>query len=213
MPEFVPVITIDGPSGVGKGTLAKDLSRKLGWHYMDSGLLYRLLALQFLVHKDLTKLDYEALKKQAKIQLDSGQIDPKIRSEECALIASQIAKEPQVRTGLLEVQLGWRILPGLVCDGRDMGRIFTDAIVKIFLTASIEARAQRRAKQLAKLGQVDFEQILAEMQQRDFADCTRTLAPLVKSLDAIEINNENLNQDEVLVAVMKLVKPKLAQLN
>lgn len=191
----IPVIAIDGPSASGKGTVAQLVAEKLGFHYLDSGALYRLLALA--AGRQGVPLDSEeALARlaegldirfeQGEIWLDGERADDAIRTEECGNGASRVAAYPRVRAALLELQRAFRKAPGLVADGRDMGSVvFPDAALKIFLTASAEVRADRRYKQLIEKGMsANIQQILHDIKQRDERDSARSVAPLQKCADA-----------------------------
>jgi cytidylate kinase len=211
----IPVIAIDGPSASGKGTVAQLVARKLGFHYLDSGALYRLLALA--AHKRGVALNDEAgLSRLAagldirfagdSVLLDGETVTEAIRTEECGNGASKIAAFPAVRAALLELQRAFRKAPGLVADGRDMGSVvFPDAAAKIFLTASAEVRAERRYKQLIGKGMDDnihLFQILQDIRQRDERDSARSAAPLQKCDDASLLDTSSLTIDEAIAAVM-----------
>lgn len=213
MAVVVPVITVDGPSGVGKGTLCQILAKKLEWHLLDSGAIYRVLALAALHHKvDLaseetliplaTHLDVRFVTHKDEIQviLEGETVTNEIRNETVGNAASQVAAFPRVREALLRRQRAFRELPGLIADGRDMGTIvFPDAPVKIFLDASAEERAKRRMLQLQEKGQcVKFERLLSEIQERDFRDRNRTVAPLVPAADALVLDSTHMSIDEVV---------------
>ncbi|MBP8152915.1 MAG: (d)CMP kinase, partial [Aeromonas sp.] len=193
MPQMAPVMTIDGPSGAGKGTLCQLLAEKLGWHLLDSGAIYRVLALAALHHD--VELDAEAALvplaanldvqfqvdgEQVKVVLEGEDVSRTIRSQEVSDAASKVAVFPRVREALLRRQRAFRQLPGLIADGRDMGTVvFPEAEVKIFLDASAEERAQRRYKQLQDKGfDVNFERLLTEIRDRDDRDRNRAVAPL-----------------------------------
>lgn len=218
-----PVITIDGPSGSGKGTVSLLLAQKLGWHFLDSGCLYRVLALaarQHLIEFDDVKrltdlanhLNVEfkssGSDESANVFLDGHDVSGEIRSEQCGNDASKIAIYADVRVALIERQRAFRQAPGLVTDGRDMGSvIFPDALVKIFLLANMEERAKRRYKQLKEQGKnVTFEAILDEMAERDVRDQERQVAPLKPAEDAICIDTTNLSINDVLLRIMAEIK-------
>lgn len=192
MPQMAPVMTIDGPSGAGKGTLCQLLAEKLGWHLLDSGAIYRVLALAALHHD--VELDSEAAlvplaanldvqfqvdAEQVKVVLEGEDVSRTIRTEEVGNAASKIAAFPRVREALLRRQRAFRQAPGLIADGRDMGTVvFPEAEVKIFLDASAEERAARRYKQLQDKGfDVNFERLLTEIRERDDRDRNRAVAP------------------------------------
>ena len=191
----VPVIAIDGPSASGKGTVAQRVAQALGWHYLDSGALYRLVALAAL-RQGLSLTDEAGLGRlaaalpaefrDAEIILDKQFVTDDIRTEECGRAASAVAALPQVRAGLLQRQRDYRQAPGLVADGRDMGSVvFPDAGLKVFLTASAEARAERRYKQLKEKGiGATLGALLQDLRERDQRDQSRSLAPLQQGPDA-----------------------------
>ncbi|KRW69900.1 cytidylate kinase [Pseudomonas sp. TTU2014-096BSC] len=218
----IPVVTIDGPSGSGKGTVAALLAAKLGWKFLDSGALYRLLAFAARNHGvDLT--NEEALKVLAAhldVQFDtaeSGQgmcivlegedVTEAIRNEVVGAGASQVAALPAVREALLQRQKAFREAPGLVADGRDMGTVvFPDATLKIFLTASAEERARRRYLQLkAKGDDVNLASLLDEIRARDERDTQRTVAPLKPADDAIQLDSTALSIEQVLGQILSEV--------
>ena len=208
------VIAIDGPSASGKGTIAQAVAKKLGFHYLDSGSLYRLVALAAV--KEATRLDDEAALARRALHLhvtfDGGEIflfgqkvTDAIRSEECGIGASRVAALPAVRAALLARQRAFRQAPGLVAEGRDMGTVvFPDAILKVFLTASAEARAERRYKQLKEKGiNANIRTLLQELRERDARDSARSTAPLKKAADARELDSTGLGIDEVVRQVLE----------
>ena len=221
----VPVITIDGPSGSGKGTISQYLAAKLGWHHLDSGALYRLLAyaaLQQAVPLD----DDPALVQLAAalsesyqlptadnpaIMLAGKDVGQALRTEKCAEAASKTAALPSVRQALLAWQRHYRQLPGLIADGRDMGTvIFPDAMLKLFLTARPEVRAERRYNQLKNKGiEVDLEELIREVEARDLRDSSRKASPLLPAEDALILDNSDQDEartlDQVLQAVHKIL--------
>jgi cytidylate kinase len=219
-----PVITIDGPSGTGKGTLSQLAAKTLGWHYLDSGSLYRVLAFaalqqqlalaqeEPLVHLAHT-LDIQFPENHGEIRIIlAGQdISDAIRSELCGNTASRISVFPKVRRALLDKQRAFRKPPGLITDGRDMGTvIFPDAQPKFFLTASVEERAQRRYRQLKKAGvHVSLERILRDIEQRDMRDQQRSVAPLKPAPDAIIIDTTELSIHESLDCILLNIKTSL----
>lgn len=225
----VPVITIDGPVGVGKGTLTLRLARFLGWHTLDSGALYRVLALAAQKHQvaldnetllcqlaESLHVHFEALPDLSSTQvwLENQDVSCELRTETCGAWASQLAALTSVRQALLARQQAFRQSPGLVADGRDMGTVvFPDAPLKIFLTASVEARAQRRYKQLKaqEIG-VNIDTLMQEIEMRDQRDMTRTIAPLIPATDANIVDTTALTIDEVLAQVLHLVAQKLSVL-
>jgi cytidylate kinase len=218
----VPVITIDGPSGSGKGTVAALLAAKLGWNFLDSGALYRLLAFAARNHGvDLT--NEEALKVLAahldvqfgadknghgmQIVLEGEEVTQAIRNEQVGAGASQVAALPVVREALLQRQKAFREPPGLVADGRDMGTVvFPDAPLKIFLTASAEERARRRFLQLkAKGDDVNLASLLDEIRARDERDTQREVAPLKPADDAVQLDSTDLSIEQVLGQILSEV--------
>ena len=199
----IPVIAIDGPSASGKGSVAERVAEQLGFHYLDSGAIYRIVA--FAAHKQNVGWDNaEALGqlattlaiefKQGEIFLEGDRITEAVRSEEMGRGASEVAVHPPVRKALLGLQQAFRQAPGLVADGRDMASVvFPDASLKIFLTASVETRAQRRYTQLLNRGQeADYLRILSDLEQRDARDSQRTAAPLQQMPDALLLDTSHL---------------------
>ncbi|MDO8909091.1 MAG: (d)CMP kinase [Pseudohongiella sp.] len=214
-----PVLAIDGPGGAGKGTISRLAAERLNWHYLDSGALYRILALAGKL-KGIALSDESALSDIAskldirfgtgsdeRIWLESSEITDQIRTEQAGAAASAVAALPAVRAALLERQRAFRRMPGLVADGRDMGTVvFTDAIVKVFLTASAQERADRRYKQLIAKGiDVKLCDLLADIQTRDDRDSNRAIAPLRPAADAVLIDTSSMSIDEVLQKVLGLV--------
>jgi cytidylate kinase len=211
-----PVITVDGPSGSGKGTLCALLAKQLGWNLLDSGALYRLLAFAAGNHGiDLT--NEEALKQLAahldvqfidkRIILEGEEVTDAIRNEQVGAGASMVASLPAVREALLQRQRAFREMPGLVADGRDMGTVvFTDAPLKVFLTASAEERARRRYLQLkAKGDDVNLASLLDEIRARDERDTQRAVAPLKPAADAIVLDSTELSIEQVLERILSEV--------
>lgn len=210
----VPVIAIDGPSASGKGTVAQGVARILGFHYLDSGALYRLVALgaerQKIALDDGAALAGLAANLPARfvdedIWLGGERVTDAIRSEACSAGASRVAAIAQVRQALLARQRGFRTSPGLVADGRDMGSVvFPDAALKIFLTASPEERARRRHNQLMEKGlYASITTLLQDIRDRDARDSDRAVAPLRKGADAILLDTTRLTIDQAVDEVLK----------
>lgn len=212
--SHIPVITIDGPTASGKGTVAHKVADKLGFHFLDSGSLYRLTALTAL-RRGADLRDEHAIAKLAEhlpvsfaggeILLANENVTQAIRAEEVGNLASQIAALPTVRQALYSLQLGFRKAPGLVADGRDMGTvIFPNAQLKVFLTASVEARAQRRYKQLIDKGfSANMEDLLSDLQARDDRDTHRAIAPLVPAEGAHFLDTSHMTADQAIEQVLK----------
>ncbi|WP_339776112.1 (d)CMP kinase [uncultured Methylophaga sp.] len=216
----IPVLTIDGPSGSGKGTLAQQMAEKLGWHYLDSGAIYRVLAQAALKHQiDLTdetalasiagQLDVQFVLKDGQLQvvLEDEDVSLLIRSELAGNAASKVAAFPAVRSALLQRQRDFCQPPGLVTDGRDMGTVvFPDAPYKVFLTASAEVRAERRYKQLKEKGiDSNLSDLVAEISERDERDTQREVAPLRPADDAVILDSTQLGIEAVLEKVSALI--------
>jgi cytidylate kinase len=209
----VPVIAIDGPSASGKGTVAQGVARTLGFHYLDSGALYRLVALDAL-RQGVDLADDAALTAVAdrldarfaggEVFLGAEPATDAIRTEACSAAASRVAAVPGVRTALVGRQRAFRRAPGLVADGRDMGSLlFPDARLKVFLTASLEARAERRYKQLKDKGiAANIQTLLRDLQERDARDAARVVAPLKPAPDARTLDTTGLTPDEAAAAVL-----------
>jgi len=216
----IPVLTIDGPSGSGKGTLAQRMAEKLGWHYLDSGAIYRVLAQAALKHQiDLTdeaalasiagQLDVQFVLKDGQLQviLEGEDVSLLIRSEQAGNAASKVAAFPAVRSALLQRQRDFCQPPGLVTDGRDMGTVvFPDAPYKVFLTASAKVRAERRYKQLKEKGiDSNLSDLIAEISERDERDTQREVAPLRPADDAVILDSTQLGIEAVLEKVSALI--------
>lgn len=225
MNKSVPVIAVDGPSGVGKGTLCQALANHFKWHLLDSGAIYRVLALSALNQNisldDEQKLAQLALNLpltfdttgiEVKILLNNVDVSKDIRTELTGGAASKVAAINSVRTALLQRQRDFRQAPGLIADGRDMGTVvFKDAPVKIFLDASAESRAERRMKQLQdKQNHVKFAEILQEITARDERDRNRTVAPLKPANDALIIDTTSLSIQDVFNQSIKYINKELA---
>lgn len=220
--KTVPVVTIDGPSGSGKGTLAKRVADALGWHLLDSGALYRIVGV--VCHQrgvDLKAPDLEqraaAIARGLNIQFDGDAVEvdgadltDEIRTEDAGAQASRVAALGAVRDAVLDVQRAFRRAPGLVADGRDMGTVvFADAPLKFFLEASAEERAQRRYKQLKNKGlSVSLPGLLAQILERDERDRGRTIAPLKPAVDAIVIDSTSMSISAVFDTVMDAVRQR-----
>jgi 3-phosphoshikimate 1-carboxyvinyltransferase len=213
-PIAVPVIAIDGPSASGKGTVAQGVARALGFHYLDSGALYRLVALAAL--RSCTALDDEpALTAMAatldarfadgRILLAGAEVSTALREEAVSVAASKVAAMPGVRAALLARQRTFRAAPGLVADGRDMGSVvFPDAALKVFLTASAELRAERRHKQLMEQGiAANLPSLLLDLRERDARDASRPVAPLVRCAEARLLDTTDLGVREAVAQVVE----------
>ena len=221
---MVQIITIDGPSGAGKGTVCQRLAEKLGWPLLDSGAIYRVLALAAL-HHEVALDNEEALVALAshldvsfvagsdgvRIVLEGEEVSAAIRTEQSGNAASKIAAFPRVREALLRRQRAFRSAPGLIADGRDMGTVvFPDAEAKIFLDASAEERANRRLKQLQEKGfDVNFDRLLIEIRERDERDRNRPVAPLRPADDALILDSTSMAIDAVVDAILQHVSSKI----
>jgi cytidylate kinase len=221
-----PIITIDGPSGSGKGTVSRAVARALGWALLDSGALYRLVALaardaQFeltdavqlaRVAQDLDIRFGAGPAGEEEVWLDGREVTRRIRTEEAGNDASKVAALPEVRSALLERQRRFAVPPGLVADGRDMGTVvFPAAPVKIFLTASADERASRRHKQLKEKGvAANLAALSLEIAERDLRDTTRATSPLVASADAVLLDTTGLSVEAVIDRVLEIARGRLS---
>ena len=225
----IPILTIDGPSGSGKGTICALVARELGWHLLDSGALYRLVALGAMRH-GIELTDEAALATYAaeldvqfelqpngsapRILLEGEVVGDALRTETCGNAASKVAALGAVREALLQRQRDFQQPPGLVADGRDMGTVvFPRAGVKIFLTASVDERAQRRYKQLKEKGiSANLPDLLTEIAERDARDAERSVSPLKPAADAVELDTTSLTINEVRDKVLGLCREHFEQL-
>ena len=220
----IPVITIDGPSGSGKGTVATLTAKDLGFRLLDSGALYRSLAVS-AIKREVNLEDHQQLADLARclniefdlfnsgsVWLDGEDVSLSIRTDIVSKAASLLGTIPAVRTALHEQQLAFRKEPGLVADGRDMGTVvFPDALVKIYLTARLEERVQRRYKQLIDKGiDATLPLLLRDLKERDAKDSERPISPLKPAKDAVVLDTTVLQVDQVVQQVMSIVRDRLA---
>lgn len=219
---ITPVITVDGPSGSGKGTVSRSLARKLGWRMLDSGALYRLTAIAAQKRAAQSAADIAAVAASLNaeftsddngdevILLDGQDVTQDVRAESTGELASQCAVMPEVRQALLDLQHAYRAAPGLVADGRDMGTvIFPDAPLKIFLTASVAERSDRRVKQLRGMGiAANIDRIYSEIAARDERDQNRSESPLVPAEDAITLDSTAKPVEQVVAEVLELARKR-----
>jgi CMP/dCMP kinase len=224
-PMQIPVLTVDGPSGSGKGTIGQMLATRLGWHFLDSGALYRLVGLAarranvdladplaLARIADTLNIDFIPRPSGSPVVLLAGEdVSDILRTEEAGSDASKVAAVPAVRTALLHKQHELRRLPGLVADGRDMGTtVFPDALLKIFLTASAEVRAERRYKQLKQKGfDVNLSRLLDEIRERDARDAARAASPLKPADDALILDTSDLSISEVVDRIQELLQQRI----
>ncbi len=221
MSAAAPVIAIDGPAATGKGTVAKGVARSLGFHYLESGSLYRLVGLVAL-RKSLPLADEGALAAAAvdldpnfegeAIRLDGEDVTEVLRGEAVGAAASRVAVYPQVRGALVARQRAFRRSPGLVAEGRDMGTvIFPDASLKVYVTATAEERARRRYNQLIEKGiSVTIDSLLRDIRERDVRDSTRAAAPLRRAADAIELDTTSMTIDAAIGFVLAQYRARVA---
>ena len=225
MDQNVPVLTIDGPSGSGKGTISRAVAQRLGWHYLDSGALYRAVGVaagwadeDFADHIALMRLAFDTSIEfrdgdggEPRVIVDGLDATEELRTETAGAAASAIAALPEVRAALFEKQRAFRRPPGLVADGRDMGTvIFPDTPYKVFLTASAEERAERRYNQLKQKGlEVTLDGLLREILARDARDAQRAVAPLKPAFDAVIVDTTGVSIAEVVEKVLALLPESL----
>lgn len=223
----IPIVAIDGPGGSGKGTIGRRVARQLGWKFLDSGALYRLVGIcaiqRGIALDDAPQLAELAAKLDATFEveadgmhvehivLEGREVTQDVRTEQAGDAASRVAVLAPVRQALLEWQHAFRAAPGLVADGRDMGTVvFPDADLKVFLTATAEERARRRYQQLKNTGlDVTLAAILVDIQNRDARDASRLVAPLVPAADAVIVDSTGLNVEEVEAKIMALIRKQL----
>ena len=212
---MVPIVTIDGPSGSGKGTIAKALALKLNWNYLDSGLLYRCFA--FLhseniedIQDSFSRIEHKYNSKSENILFDGNDITRAIRGKELTILSSQLSQKNEIREQLMQIQKQYRKLPGLVAEGRDMSsKLFPDSKVKIFLTADLSERVNRRANQLRNDGQkVNISELKNEIELRDGRDLEREHSPLTKTDDSILIDNTSKTIAETIEFIEGLVNER-----
>ncbi len=219
MGDNIPVMTLDGPAGAGKGTVSRAIAKALGWHYLDSGAIYRALAVT-VQDANVSLEDVDGIVELAKqmnlsfeagdvpaVILDGKNISERITTEICGNITSKIAAYGPVRQALLQKQREFRKPPGLVADGRDMGTVvFADAQFKVFLTATAEERARRRYKQLKEIGiDVSLTGLAKEIEERDRRDIERSVAPLKMAEDAVLVDSSDMSIEEVISRCLALL--------
>ncbi len=223
-PPLAPVLTIDGPSGSGKGTISQLVAETLGWRLLDSGALYRAVgyaagsagidlsdvdAVTRCAQSTKIRFQPAGQGEETRVLVNGHDASGELRTETAAAAASAIASIPQVRQALVELQLSFRKAPGLVADGRDMGTvIFPDAAHKVFLTASAAERAKRRYKQLKTKGvNITLAGLKREIEARDARDASRTVAPLKPAVDAVRVDTTGMTIAEVVAKVLAVVQP------
>ena len=218
----VPVLAVDGPSGSGKGTISRAVAAELGWHLLDSGALYRVLALAAQAAGAREPAELEALARGLKVEfgqdsageerilLDGRDVTRALRSEDTGALASELAVIPEVRAGLKDLQRAFKRAPGLVADGRDMGTvIFPEAELKIFLTASARERAERRYNQLKQKGlAANLDGLFRDISARDERDQNRSISPLQPAADAVRLDTTGVGIPEVVAQVMRLARER-----
>ncbi|CAL4321250.1 Cytidylate kinase [Buchnera aphidicola (Periphyllus testudinaceus)] len=227
MKKKIPVITIDGPSGVGKSTLSYAISNKLKWNFLESGYLYRTIAYYItkfnipLKEKKIIpilkniKFNFKYINNKIKVIFENKDISKKLCSEKNSIISSKIAIFPYIRKWLLYKQRKFRKFPGLVTNGRDMGtKVFSDALIKIFLITKIKERAKRRCLELKSNGfNINFNFLLKKMKERDNRDKNRIICPLKPDKNAIIIDSTNMNFKNTLQIMLKYIYKKLKNIN
>jgi len=208
-----PVIAIDGPSASGKGAVASRVAAALGFHYLESGALYRLVALAGWESPEQMARHLDVVFQGGLVFLQKQDVTDKIREEAVGIRASEIASLPAVRAALMERQRAFRQPPGLVADGRDMGTVvFPDAALKVFLTASVQVRAQRRYKQLIDKGNsANLATLSRDLGERDKRDAARAVAPLKPATDAVSVDSSEMTIDEVVDLVLKKYRERMYQ--
>jgi len=206
-----PVIAIDGPSASGKGVVASRVAEALGYHYLESGALYRLVALMGWKAPAEAAVSLDVAFRGGKIILSGQDVTEKIRAEAVGVRASEVAGIPAVRAALLGRQRGFRQPPGLVADGRDMGSVvFPDAVLKLYLTADPAVRAQRRVKQLKDKGNsANLASLSRALEERDQRDATRAVAPLKPAADAVSVDSSGMTIDQVVERVLELYRERI----
>jgi len=212
---MVPIVTIDGPSGSGKGTISKSLALELGWNYLDSGLIYRCYAFLYSskvenIPNEIEKIQHNYSLEHESITYQDKDITDLIRGSEITKLSSELSQKEEVRSRLTTIQETYRKLPGLVAEGRDMSsKLFPDSLVKIFLTANLEERVMRRANQLRNAGQkVNISELKNEIELRDERDTKRSHSPLKQTQDSIFIDSSSKTVREITNLIIKLVNEK-----